>query len=139
MGMIGRSIVVIGEVRSQADLTLDGRVEGPVWCEGALTIAPSATVSGKVVARDITVFGRAEGQLAATEVVDVRLGADVRADIVSPHFILHEGAQFNGRVDPTQLSAAVMVAKFQQRQRDNGTTTVNEQLATNNGQRTTSN
>lgn len=118
MGITGRTIVVIGEVRSAADLTLDGRVEGPVWCEGALTIAPSGTVNGKIVARDITVFGRAAGQLAATEVVDVRIGADVRGDIVSPHFILHEGAQFNGRVDPAQLDAAVSVARFQQRQRD---------------------
>jgi cytoskeletal protein CcmA (bactofilin family) len=131
MGMTGRTIVVVGEVRSEGDLTLDGRVEGPVWCEGALTIAPSGAVTGKIVARDITVFGRAEGQLAATEVVDVRLGANVRGDVVSPHFILHEGAQFNGRVDPAQLNAAVSVARFQQRQRDN------EQLTTNNEQRTT--
>ena len=38
MGMNGRSIVVVGEVRSQTDLTLDGRVDGPIWCEGRLTI-----------------------------------------------------------------------------------------------------
>lgn len=118
--MKGRSIVVVGEVRSHGDMTLDGRVDGPIWCDGALTIAPGAVVNGKVVARDITVFGRATGQLAATEVVDLRSPADVRGDIVAPHFILHEGAQFNGRVDPSQLNAALSVAKFQQRQRDNG-------------------
>jgi hypothetical protein len=33
----------------------------------AVTIALSATVTGNVVARDITVFGRAVGQLAALE------------------------------------------------------------------------
>ena len=118
MALLGQSIVVVGEVRSQADLTLDGRIEGPVWCDGALTIASSATVTGKVVARDITVFGRAVGQLAAVEVVDVRPDADVRADVVAPHFILHEGAFFRGRVDPSQLDAVLTVARFQQRQRD---------------------
>ena len=118
MGLSGRSIVVVGEVRSQADLTLDGRVDGPVWCEGALTIAVSGTVNGKVVARDITVFGSASGQLTAVETVDVRPKAEVRADIVTPHFILHDGAHFNGHVNPSQLNAAVTVARFQQRQRD---------------------
>jgi cytoskeletal protein CcmA (bactofilin family) len=118
MGIVGQSIVIVGEIRSQSDLTLDGRVEGPVWCDGALTISSSATVSGKVVAHDITVFGRAMGQLAAVDVVDVRPAADVRADIVAPHFILHEGAFFSGRVDPSQLDAAMTVARFQQRQRD---------------------
>jgi cytoskeletal protein CcmA (bactofilin family) len=118
MGLIGQSIVVIGEVRSEADLTLDGRIEGPVWCDGAVTIALSATVTGNVVARDITVFGRAVGQLAALETVDVRKDADVRGDIMTPNFILHDGARFNGRADPAQLNAAVTVARFQQRQRD---------------------
>jgi cytoskeletal protein CcmA (bactofilin family) len=113
-------------VRSQADLTLDGRIDGPVWCEGALTIAATATVNGKVVARDITVFGRASGQLTAVEVVDLRPDAEVRGDIVAPHFILHEGARFNGRVDPAQLNAAVTVARFQQRQRDESGVPVKE-------------
>ena len=118
MALRGRSIVVVGEVRSQTDLTLDGRVEGPVWCEGALTIAPTASVNGKVVAHDITVFGRVVGQLAAVDTVDLRSNANVRGEIMTPHFILHEGAQFNGRVDPAQLNAALSVAKFEQRQRD---------------------
>ena len=119
MGLKGLTIVVVGEVRSKDDLTVDGRIEGPVWCEGALTIAASATVSGKIVARDITVFGRVrDGQLAGVEVVDVRPNADVRADVASPQFILHDGAKFSGRVDPAQLDAAVTVARFQQRQRD---------------------
>jgi cytoskeletal protein CcmA (bactofilin family) len=64
------------------------------------------------------VFGRAAGQLTGVEVVDVRPKADVRADVVSPQFILHDGAKFSGRVDPAQLDAAVTVARFQQRQRD---------------------
>jgi hypothetical protein len=50
--------------------------------------------------------------------VDVRKDADVRGDIMTPNFILHEGARFNGRADPAQLNAAVTVARFQQRQRD---------------------
>ena len=116
--MTGQSIVVVGEVRSQADLTLECRVDGPIWCDGVLTIAASGSVTGKVVARDITVFGRASGQLTAVEVVDLRPDADVRGDIVTPHFILHDGARFNGRVDSAQLNAALTVARFQQRQRD---------------------
>jgi cytoskeletal protein CcmA (bactofilin family) len=118
MGIVGKSIVIAGEVRASGDLTLDGRVDGPVWCDGVLTVEASASVAGDVVAQDITVFGRASGQLIATEVVDVRPGAVVTSDVIAPSFILHDGARFSGRVDPARLDAALSVARFKLKQRD---------------------
>lgn len=118
MGIVGRSIVIAGEVRASGDLTLDGRIAGPVWCEGTLTVGAGATVAGDVIARDITVFGRASGQLIATEVVDVRAGSIVESDVIAPRFILHDGASFAGRVDSARLDAALSVARFKQKQRD---------------------
>ena len=118
MALAGRTLVVIGEVRAGEDLAIEGRVDGPVWCDGALTVAESASVSGDVVAQDITVLGRASGQLIATEVVDVRPGAVVTSDVIAPRFILHDGAAFNGRVDAARLDAALSVARFRLKQRD---------------------
>jgi cytoskeletal protein CcmA (bactofilin family) len=69
-----------------------------------LTIPASASVEGPVLARDIIVFGRIDGQLVATEVVDLRPGSIVTGSIISPKLILHDGALFSGRVDPTRLT-----------------------------------
>ena len=119
MSIVGRTLVITGEVRSTTDLTLDARIDGPVLCEGGVvTLAASAVVNGDVVAGDITVFGRSSGQLIATEVVDLRPGAVVDGVAIAPGFILHEGATFNGRVDPLRLDAALSVVRFQQKQRD---------------------
>ena len=112
-------MVIVGEVRATADLSVDGRIQGPVSCEGGLlTIPVTASVEGAVLARDIIVFGRAEGQLVATEVVDLRPGCVVTGSIIAPSLILHDGAIFSGRVDPNQLEAALSVARFQRKQRD---------------------
>lgn len=114
MSVFGRTLVVKGELRSDADLTIEGRVEGPVWCEGAaVTLTESASVIGDVMARDVTVTGRLEGQVVATEVVDIRTGATVTGKVVSARFILNDGATFNGLVEPQHLEAAVRVARFQ--------------------------
>jgi cytoskeletal protein CcmA (bactofilin family) len=119
MSIVGTSIVIVGEVRSTTDLSVDGCIDGPVSCEGGLvTIPESATVTGPVIARDITVFGRADGQLIATEVVDLRPGSVVTGAIIAPSLILHDGATFSGRVEPNRLDAALSVARFQQKQRD---------------------
>ena len=83
-----------------------------------MVVAASAHVTGDIIARDITVFGRTTGQLVATEVVDVRADAQVRGTIVAGRFILHPDARFDGRVEPQHLEAAVRVAKYGQRKRD---------------------
>jgi len=119
MSLWGKTILVKGELRSTGDLTIEGRIDGPVTCvDGAVVVTAEAAVAGDVIARDITVFGRSHGQLIATEVVDVRPGATVTGTAMSKQFILHEGAHFTGRVEPQHLEAALRVAKFHQQKRD---------------------
>ena len=119
MSVLGKTILVKGELRSPEDLTIEGRIDGPVTCvDGAVVVTAEAAVAGDVIARDITVFGRSHGQLIATEVVDVRPGATVTGTAMSKQFILHEGAHFTGRVEPQHLDAALRVAKFNQQKRE---------------------
>jgi cytoskeletal protein CcmA (bactofilin family) len=118
MTAIGRTIVVKGDVRTDEDLTIEGRIEGAVVGEkSVITIAASAEMTGDVLARDITVFGRAHGQLVASEVIDVRAEARVSGQIITKRFILADGAQCNGRVEPQHLEAALRVARFNQKKR----------------------
>jgi cytoskeletal protein CcmA (bactofilin family) len=124
MSVLGKTLTIKGELRSTEDLTIEGRVEGPISCEGlAVVIAASADIAGSVLARDITVFGRVAGQLVATEVVDVRARATVVGDIISARFILDPASDFTGRVEPQHLEAALRVARFRQQQRDDETAT----------------
>jgi cytoskeletal protein CcmA (bactofilin family) len=122
MSVLGKTISIKGELRALDDLTLEGHVDGPVFCEqGSVMIASSAEVRGDIIARDITVLGHFAGQLIATDVVDVRTAATVTAQVFAARFILDDGASFNGRVHPDQLETALRVAKYQQRKRDSTT------------------
>lgn len=119
MSTLGRTITLKGELRASEDITIEGRVEGPMLCEdGAVVLTSSAEVTGDIVARDITVFGRIRGQLVATEVVDVRPEATVTGQVVAKRFILDPAAHFEGRVEPQHLEAALRVARYEQRKRD---------------------
>jgi cytoskeletal protein CcmA (bactofilin family) len=118
MSLPGRTIKIVGEVRATGELVIEGHVTGPILCEdGTVEIAATAVIEGDVIARDITVFGRAAGQLIATDVVDIRGGAVVAGAVIAPRLILSGDATFNGRVDPKRLDAALGVARFQQKQR----------------------
>jgi cytoskeletal protein CcmA (bactofilin family) len=118
MSTIGRTVSIKGEVRASEDVTIEGRVDGPITCDdGSVVLTATAHVTGDVAAREITIFGRSDGQLLATDVVDIRAGATVTSQVVSKRFILGDGARFDGRVEPQHLEAALRVAKFQQKKR----------------------
>lgn len=119
MTTIGKTMSLTGELSASEDVTIEGRLDGVILCEhAAVTLAPTAHLSGDVVARDITVHGRTAGRLIATDVVDVRAGAEVKGEAVSARFILSGDATFNGHVAPQMLDAAMRVARFQQRKRE---------------------
>jgi cytoskeletal protein CcmA (bactofilin family) len=119
MSRLGKTIVLKGELRSSEDLTLEGRVDGPITCENAaVVLTPTAIVTGSIIARDITVFGRIAGQLVATERVTIRREAEVTGQVVSKRFVLDDDALFNGRVKPQHLDAVLGIARYEQRKRD---------------------
>jgi cytoskeletal protein CcmA (bactofilin family) len=112
MTKLGPEILVHGDLQAADDLVIEGQIEGAIWCDGfAVTIAPDARVAGDVIARDITVVGPLAGTLLAREVVDIRPEAVVTGRVVSPRFILNEGASFNGSATPQHLEAALVVAR----------------------------
>jgi len=113
MSIRGGTLVIKGEVRTSTDLVVEGRIEGSIHGDGlAVTIGPGATVVGDVLARDITVSGRVEGQLVASEVIDIRAEADVSGRLISDRLIINDGARVNGHVEPQHLEAALRVARF---------------------------
>jgi cytoskeletal protein CcmA (bactofilin family) len=117
MSRLGPTIVVRGELSSAADLSIEGTVDGPIWCEGhAVIVSEGARVTGDIVGRDITVAGRVIGTLLASEIVDLRQSAEVRGRIVSASLVLHEGALFHGDVQPQQVDTALTVARHRRSQ-----------------------
>jgi cytoskeletal protein CcmA (bactofilin family) len=100
------TIRVLGEVTACEDLRIEGTVEGSVQAEGhRLTIAPGARVSAAVRAGCVTVVGMLEGSVVA-DVVEIRTGARVTADVCAPRFALADGAVFSGGVNPSDRSTS---------------------------------
>src|SRR5262245_22862296 len=96
---VGKSVLFRGDLISSEDMTIDGRIEGSVEVRNHhLTIGPNATIEADVAARQVTVFGKVAGSLAADERVEIRHGATVEADITCQSLAIQEGAFFCGKV-----------------------------------------
>jgi cytoskeletal protein CcmA (bactofilin family) len=115
MTNIGRGIIISGTVRADEPLAIAGTIKGEVFAgDHEVVLEQSANIEGAILARSIIVSGRSEGRLVAKEVVLLRKGATVRAEIAAPRFALEEGAMFNGKVDPARTEAAFKVAEHRE-------------------------
>ncbi len=117
ISVIPQSIVVTGNIYASEDMTISGRINGDVVAEKcAVSLTESAHVAGTITASDVTIAGRAEGTVLATEIVEVRSGADVKGRLLTPRIILADGATFNGTVEPEKVDAAKRVQEYRRRQ-----------------------
>ena len=96
MIFIGQSVVIKGELSCGEDLYIDGQVEGTIDPKGnRLTIGPNGRVKANVTARVVVVQGKLEGNIQASDRVDLRQSAIVMGDIASHRICIDEGAYFS--------------------------------------------
>jgi cytoskeletal protein CcmA (bactofilin family) len=97
---IGKSVVIKGELNGSEDLTIEGHVEGRIELKDhALTIGPNGKIKAQVFAKSVIVLGEVNGNVTASEKVDIRDGGSVDGDIIAPRVAIAEGAHFRGSVD----------------------------------------
>ena len=96
---LGRALRIEGRIVSEENLTIDGHVEGTIEVgQHTLTIGAGATVKADLSAQTITISGTVDGNLTATEGIDLRSSATVMGDIVTPRLTMADGATVKGKV-----------------------------------------
>jgi cytoskeletal protein CcmA (bactofilin family) len=97
---IGKAVRVVGQIFSKEDLFVDGDLEGTVEAlEHKLTIGPNGTVHAGVKAREVVVLGTIQGDVEATDKIEIRKDAKLVGNIKTARIIIEDGAYFKGSID----------------------------------------
>src|SRR5580658_6787157 len=105
--VLGKSVIVKGQIFSREDLTIDGEVEGTVELqEHRLTIGPNGKVRASVKARELVVLGTIHGNVETTDKIDIRKEAKLVGDIRTARIVIEDGAYFKGNIDIVRADAA---------------------------------
>ena len=97
---IGKSVVIKGELSGSEDLYVDGQVSGTIELRNnSLTIGPNGQVKADITAKNISVQGTVEGNVTATERVELRKSGVVTGDVFTRRIAIEEGAFLKGKVD----------------------------------------
>lgn len=104
--LIGKSLTITGEIRGEEDLVIDGKLEGDVDLpQHRLTIGPSGVLQGKIRAREIVVYGTVQGNLQASERVEIKKHAKVIGDLKAQRPVIEDEAYFKGNVETVRAEA----------------------------------
>ena len=97
---IGKSVVVKGELSGSEDLVVDGEVEGSIALRGqSLTIGANGRVRANIEARNVILHGRVDGDIHASDRVELRKSASLSGDITTARISIEDGAFFKGTID----------------------------------------
>ena len=108
---VGKLLVVKGELSGNEALVVDGEVEGSITLHGQrLTVRPQGRIRGNIEARHVILQGRVEGDIQASDRVELFRSASLTGDISTPRISIEEGAFFTGRLDMKKPETAVMTA-----------------------------
>ena len=98
--LIGKSVVIKGQLYSREDLTIDGEVEGAVELpEHRLTVGTNGKVMAAVNAREVVVMGTIHGNVQTTDRLEIRKEAKLVGDIKTARVVIEDGAYFKGNID----------------------------------------
>ncbi len=92
--VLGADLVLQGSLRAEADLHIDGTIEGDVVCK-SLVQGESSVIRGSISAEAVRLAGTVEGPIEAAQVVILR-SATLRGDVRYDALTIEQGAHVEG-------------------------------------------
>jgi cytoskeletal protein CcmA (bactofilin family) len=104
---IGKSLTIKGEITGSEMLYIDGHVEGSVNLPGnRVVVGRNGHVAANISAREVVVLGKVNGNINASDRVDIRNEGSLTGDVVAQRISIEDGAYFKGGIDIRKPAAA---------------------------------
>lgn len=96
--IIGQGVTVEGDLKSDHDIWINGKVVGSVKAGGTVTIAADGDVKANVQAQTVILAGKLKGKITAQDAVNIHETAKLDGDIETKSLMVANGARLNGKV-----------------------------------------
>ncbi len=94
--IVGNDSTITGELNIKGTLRVDGIIEGDTFADWVI-VGETGRIHGNVKARGVVVGGRVEGNIDASEIVELKGKGEIAGEICTVKLAMSEGAVFDGR------------------------------------------
>jgi len=116
-GFVGGGTVVTGEANFKAMMRVDGHLSGRVSSSsGTLIVGANGKVDANIEVAVAVIHGTINGDIIATQRLELGRAAKVNGNIQTPSLIIEQGAIFEGTCKMVQMTQAADKTKSQKRE-----------------------
>lgn len=108
--VIGAGVVVRGNLQGEADIIVDGQLEGDIVTIADVTIGVNARVKAHIKGANVTIAGQLKGDIEATGLTTIRETGQVTGDITAAGLAITAGGVFVGQ---SRLSTGASQAELE--------------------------
>jgi cytoskeletal protein CcmA (bactofilin family) len=94
--VLGRSLVVHGDLKADGAFRIDGTVEGSVISKAAVYIGESGVVRGDVAGTDVVIAGQVTGNVSCTGHLEIVASGKIEGDLDAKSVRIETGGVFRG-------------------------------------------
>lgn len=102
---IGPNTTLNGEIHADYSIHVDGLVSGELICNGDVIIGESCTLTGLITAKNVIVSGRVNGNIHASNGLEIKATGYVEGDIKGSTLSVEEGGVYKGKVNMDIIEA----------------------------------
>ncbi|WP_457617006.1 bactofilin family protein [Lutibacter sp.] len=93
--IIGNNTSIVGDIISEGDFRIDGKVEGSIKTTGRVVIGKSGEIKGKIDCRNADIEGKFSGELIVSSLLTLKATARIFGEVIISKLSVEPGAEFN--------------------------------------------
>jgi len=96
INIIGAGTQITGEISSNGDIRIDGKLKGNLITKGKLVVGPTGIIEGDVNCKNSDVSGKIDGKVIVSELLSLKSTAKIHGDLVTNKLSIEPGAILTG-------------------------------------------
>ena len=109
--IIGNGTIIKGEVESNGDIRIDGRVEGILKSNGKIVLGQNGSIEGDIFCKQADLSGKVHGKLFVEELTSMKSTSRVEGELNTKQLYIEIGAIFTGKCEMGKTETPKVEAK----------------------------
>ena len=93
--IVGKNTSLVGDIKSEGDFRIDGKVEGTIKTAGRVVIGQEGSVDGTIECTHADIEGKFSGKLNVDQMLSLKATATISGEVVLGKLSVEPGATFN--------------------------------------------